>query len=495
MWQRVGTRFLPFADAASAEMPLPRLLRLALFQCSVGMAMVMLVGTLNRVMIVELGVPAFVVSVMVALPVLVAPLRTLIGFRSDHHRSELGWRRVPYIWMGSLLQFGGFSIMPFALLVLAGAGQSAQAPAWVGQLGAGLAFLLVGAGMHTVQTAGLALATDLSPEHKHPQVVGLMYVMLLVGMVASALLFGHWLSDYTPGRLVQAVQAAAIITLVLNVVALWKQEPRSRQRRPGTPVPETFGQAWRAFGGMPQVQRRLWVLALGTMAFAMEDVLLEPYGGEVLAMSVSDTTLLTATLALGGLAGFAWASRPLAWGGSAAHGRLGPGRGRARFCPGHAGLAPAIGGGVHHRGVPDWPGRRLVRPRHPDRHHALGTARPRWPGPGRLGRGAGQRWRPGPGLGGAAARWPAVVPAQSGGLLGGVRPGADPALADPVAGAAPDDLARHPPIPPWAQCLKATLNRPSNSQETTMEIKTVIFIMFVVFCLFVLANWLNRPRK
>ncbi|MEY2771894.1 MAG: hypothetical protein RIQ38_2313 [Pseudomonadota bacterium] len=314
MWQRVGTRFLPFADAASAEMPLPRLLRLALFQCSVGMAMVMLVGTLNRVMIVELGVPAFVVSVMVALPVLVAPLRTFIGFRSDHHRSELGWRRVPYIWMGSLLQFGGFSIMPFALLVLAGAGQSAQAPAWVGQLGAGLAFLLVGAGMHTVQTAGLALATDLSPEHKHPQVVGLMYVMLLVGMVASALLFGHWLSDYTPGRLVQAVQAAAIITLVLNVVALWKQEPRSRQRRPGTPVPETFGQAWRAFGGMPQVQRRLWVLALGTMAFAMEDVLLEPYGGEVLAMSVSDTTLLTATLALGGLAGFAWASRVLSRG-------------------------------------------------------------------------------------------------------------------------------------------------------------------------------------
>ena len=316
-WTRWGTRLLPFADAASDDLPLPRLIRLSLFQFSVGMAMVMLIGTLNRVMIVELGLPTFVVSVMVALPLLFAPARALIGFRSDHHRSELGWRRVPYIWMGSLLQFGGFSIMPFALLVLAGAGQSLQAPAWVGQLGAGLAFLLVGAGMHTVQTAGLALATDLSPPHKHPQVVGLMYVMQLVGMLCSALVFGQLLAEYSPGRLIQVVQAAALITLVLNVVAMWKQEPRSRQRRPGTPVPESFSQAWRAFSGTPQVLRRLLVLALGTLAFAMEDVLLEPYGGQVLGMSVADTTVLTATLAVGGLIGFAWASHVLGRGADA----------------------------------------------------------------------------------------------------------------------------------------------------------------------------------
>jgi BCD family chlorophyll transporter-like MFS transporter len=310
-WARFGARFLPFADAASHDLPLSRLLRLSLFQFSVGMAMVMLIGTLNRVMIVELGLPAFVVSVMVALPLLFAPARALIGFKSDHHRSEIGWRRVPYIWMGSMLQFGGFSIMPFALLVLAGAGQSMQAPAWVGQIGAAIAFLLVGAGMHTVQTAGLALATDLSPVHKQPQVVGLMYVMLLVGMICSALVFGHFLADYSHGRLIQVVQAAALLTLVLNVVAMWKQEPRSRHRKPGVPVPETFSEAWRLFSATPRLPRRLLAVALGTMAFAMEDVLLEPYGGEMLGLSVGDTTLLTATLAGGGLLGFAWASRVL----------------------------------------------------------------------------------------------------------------------------------------------------------------------------------------
>ena len=122
-------RLLPFSDVASKDLPLSRLMRLALFQVSVGMALVLLVGTLNRVLIVELKVPASLVAVMVAMPLVFAPFRALIGYRSDKHVSAIGWRRVPYIWMGSMIQFGGLAIMPFALLVLAGGGQSASAPA------------------------------------------------------------------------------------------------------------------------------------------------------------------------------------------------------------------------------------------------------------------------------------------------------------------------------------------------------------------------------
>ena len=117
-WMKIGTEFLPFADAASVELPLGRLLRLSLFQVSVGMAMVLLIGTLNRVLIVELGVPAWRVSLMVGLPLVFAPFRAFIGFRSDNHHSALGWRRVPYIWMGTLLQFGGLAIMPFGICPL-----------------------------------------------------------------------------------------------------------------------------------------------------------------------------------------------------------------------------------------------------------------------------------------------------------------------------------------------------------------------------------------
>ena len=240
-WLHWGLRLLPFADAVSEDLPLSRLLRLSLFQVSVGMAVVLLVGTLNRVMIVELGVPTTLVALMVGMPLLFAPLRALVGFRSDHHRSQLGWRRVPYIWMGTLMQFGGFAIMPFSLLVLAGLGESARAPEWIGHLATALAFLLVGAGMHTTQTVGLALATDLSPPHKQANVVGFMFVMMLVGMIGSALLFGDLLTQFSPGRLIQVVQAAAIITLVLNVIAVWKQEGRSRQRKPApTAAPAAF---------------------------------------------------------------------------------------------------------------------------------------------------------------------------------------------------------------------------------------------------------------
>jgi len=308
----IGPRFLPFADAATAELPLRRLLRLALFQVSVGMSLVLLIGTLNRVMIVELGVAASLVSAMLALPLLAAPFRAIIGFKSDTHQSALGWRRVPFIWMGTLLQFGGFAIMPFALLVLSGAGQSGDAPPWIGHAAAALAFLLVGSGVHTTQTVGLALATDLAPTESQPKVVGLMYAMLLIGMILSALIFGTLLEDYSPGRLIQVIQGAAAATLILNVTALWKQEARSDQYRIGHTREQTsFAGAWSLFLEGKDATRRLLVVGMGTMAFTMEDVLLEPYGGEILSMSVALTTTLTATLAIGGLAGFAWASKVL----------------------------------------------------------------------------------------------------------------------------------------------------------------------------------------
>ena len=311
-WVSLGPRFLPFADVATPDLPLSRLLRLSLFQVSVGMALVLLVGTLNRVMIVELGVPASLVGIMLALPLVFAPFRALIGYRSDTHRCELGWRRVPFIWNGTLMQFGGFAIMPFALLVLAGKLQAADAPLWIGHASAGLAFLLVGAGVHTVQTAGLALATDLTPPESHPKVVGLMYVMLLVGMIASALLFGAALADFSPGRLVQVVQGAAVVTVLLNMVAMWKQETRNPPRGAAPRAPDpTFSESWASFCQGEHAVRRLVIVGIGTMAFGMADILLEPFGGEVLHLTVAVTTKLTALLALGGLLGFGFASHVL----------------------------------------------------------------------------------------------------------------------------------------------------------------------------------------
>jgi BCD family chlorophyll transporter-like MFS transporter len=307
-WRHVGLRFLPFADAATSDLPLSRLLRLSLFQVTVGMAMALLVGTLNRVMIVELGVPAWLVSLMVALPLVFAPFRALVGFKSDTHRSVLGWKRVPFIWFGSMLQFGGLAIMPFSLLILSG---DSHGPIIVGQVGAALAFLMVGAGLHTTQTAGLALATDLASEKSRPRVVALMYVMLLAGMVVSSFAFSFALSSFTQIKLIQVIQGAAMLTMVLNVIALWKQEPRRPRAVDDEVESPRFSAAWKTFQQEPGAIRLLAAVGLGTAAFNMQDIVLEPYGAEVLLLSVSATSVLTAVMAAGALIAFGLAARLL----------------------------------------------------------------------------------------------------------------------------------------------------------------------------------------
>ena len=301
---RLSTKWLPFTDVGTNDVTLARLFRLSLFQLSVGMVQTLFVGTLNRVMILELSVPASLVAIMLAIPLLVAPFRALVGFRSDSYRSFLGWKRVPFLWIGTLIQFSGLSIMPFALLVLSENG--GVGPAWGGYVGTALSFLLVGAGAHTTQTAGLALATDLVDEDKRPRVVALMYFMMLVGTLISALLLEGMLRNFSALRLIQVIQGTALFTVACNLVSLWKQEARvpgttpyqKGERRP------LFREAWRTFAAGGNAVRLLVASFLGFFAFNLQDVLLEPFGGEILGLSVSATTQLTAFMALGAMFAF-----------------------------------------------------------------------------------------------------------------------------------------------------------------------------------------------
>ena len=310
---RFGPSILPFADVATTELPLPRLLRLGLLQFTVALATTLLAGTLNRVMIVELKMPALVVGLMLAIPLLTAPLRALIGYRSDNHVSVLGWRRVPYIWLGTMLQFGGLAIMPVALFILAG---DTTGHRGVGVAASFLAFLCTGMGSHMVQTAGLALATDITPEKDQPRVVAMMYVMLLVGMVVASIGYGAALRHFNKVVLIQVIQGAAELTLFLNIFAVWKQEARgSAPTRPPEVARPPFLRAWRTFvAECPQLIRLLVAVGIGTFAFTLQDVLLEPFGGQVLKLGVAATTSLTGVMAVGAILSFALAQKRAAQG-------------------------------------------------------------------------------------------------------------------------------------------------------------------------------------
>lgn len=137
-----------------------------------------------------------------------------------------------------------------------------------------------------------------------------------LGMAFSAVIVGWLLRDYSDLRLIQVVQGCAAVTMVLNVIALWRQEKARPMAGAEREAPRpTIAQTWADSTAGGQVGRLLAVVAVGGIAINMQDVLLEPYGGEVLGLSVAATTLLTAFNATGALLGFLLSARMLRQGG------------------------------------------------------------------------------------------------------------------------------------------------------------------------------------
>ena len=134
--------------------------------------------------------------------------------------------------------------------------------------------------------------------------------MLLLGLIGFGAVFSLLLQEFTPRRLIQVVQGAAVITLVLNLLASWKQEPRRASSRAERQAPAAaFGATWARFAQSGRTLRFMVAVGLGTAAFNMQDIILEPYGGEVLHLSVGATTLLTALMAAGSLLAFGLGAR------------------------------------------------------------------------------------------------------------------------------------------------------------------------------------------
>jgi len=125
--------------------------------------------------------------------------------------------------------------------------------------------------------------------------------------------FGTLLAKFSEFRLIQVVQGAAMVTMALNIFALWKQEARDPTRAEDAPQPD-FLDSWDRYASQGNAVRFLVAVSVGTAAFNMQDIILEPYGGEILKLSVSATTTLTAMLAAGALLAFGVAARALSRG-------------------------------------------------------------------------------------------------------------------------------------------------------------------------------------
>ena len=256
-------------------------LRLALVQSALGAVVVLTTSTLNRVMVVELGLPALVPAALVALHYLAQLMRLHHG-----HRVDVGGRSTPRIIGGmAVLSTGGVAA------ALATAWMPANMPA--GLLLALLAYLLIGIGVGAAGTATLALLSKSVPSARRPLAAALVWIMMIAGFGITAGVAGHFLRPFSAQRLVGVYALTGVLAFALACLAVWGVEARTlasraidgrgRSAAPAAGAERAFGDALRQLWSDPAARRFTGFLFMSMLAFSAQELLLEPFAGLVFA--------------------------------------------------------------------------------------------------------------------------------------------------------------------------------------------------------------------
>lgn len=268
--------------------------RIALFSIAYGLSGALIGGTLNRIMIAELSLPATLVAFFFAVPLLVSPVRVWLGYRSDGF-PIFGKRREPYIVFGAL---------GIGLGIIAAANVAARAS----QLGSTLflagtlAFLLYGLGRNLAHNTYQALVSDRYEGSYRTRAITFYEVATLLGSVMGAGAIGKALEEYDPAKLTGVATGVAVAILILATLAALGQEARDQvlvaasERARKVPFKDVLRDV--VFSD-PQVKLFFTLIIFTFIGTLAQDALLEPYGALVLNMSVGDTTRLTMYWGLG----------------------------------------------------------------------------------------------------------------------------------------------------------------------------------------------------
>ncbi len=260
-------------------------IQLGLIHVAVAMTLVPINSTLNRVMIKELALSAALVAVLASLPYLFSPIQVAIGAYSDRH-PILGLRRTPYILAGLLLCVLGVAVSPQVAFLL-----STNFP--LGILAGLLAFGAWGMGYNLSSVSYLSLASELSGEKGRGFTIAVMWFMMIVGIILTAIGLSRMVDPYTPAALVRAFGSIAAAALVIGLLGLLWLEPRSRSA--SAPAAEAY--SLRQMAGTiarNPVGRAFFVYLLLLLAAILgQDVLLEPFAAEAFGMTVTQTTRIT----------------------------------------------------------------------------------------------------------------------------------------------------------------------------------------------------------
>lgn len=291
--------------------------RLGFYQMGLGVMSVLTLGVLNRVMINELKIPATIVAGTLALHQFMAPARVWFGQMSDA-KPLLGQHRTGYMWIGAVL----FTFTAFlAVQVMWQVGDSLQINGWtnptyfwIGILG--IVFMFYGLVLSASSTPFAALLVDVSDEDNRSKVVGIVWSMLMVGIIIGAITSSILLKQVDVGAPLETVQASVnslfikmpaivLIFAFISTAGVEKKYSRYTSRSSITNREDsvTLGKALKILTASRQTGLFFTFLLVLTISLFMQDAVLEPYGGEIFSMPIAETTRLNAVSGIGTLIG------------------------------------------------------------------------------------------------------------------------------------------------------------------------------------------------
>jgi BCD family chlorophyll transporter-like MFS transporter len=267
------------------------ILRIGLVQAALGAIVVLTTSTMNRVMVVELALPAVLPGALVGLHYAVQMLRPRFG-----HGSDVGGRRTPWI-------VGGMALLGAGAVLAALAIAAFEASPWIGTFGSVLAFLLIGFGVGAGGTNLLVLLATHVAAARRAAAATVVWLMMIVGFVVSTLAVGKLLDPYTPTRLAWLTTGVAAVALATTLLAL-----RGLEGGPRTPPAEDastadFGVALREVWSEPVARRFTVFIFVSMLAYSAQDLILEPFAGTVFGMTPGESTRLASLQHGGVLAG------------------------------------------------------------------------------------------------------------------------------------------------------------------------------------------------
>jgi BCD family chlorophyll transporter-like MFS transporter len=263
----------------------PGIMRLGLVQAALGAIVVLATSTMNRVMVVELSLPAIVPGALVALHYLIQIARPRFG-----HGSDQGGRRTPWIVGGMLVLAAG------GVGAAAAIGVMAAHPA-IGVALATVAFVMIGMGVGASGTSLLVLLAKRVHPGRRAAAASIVWLMMIAGFAITAGTAGRFLDPFSPDRLLAVTACVALIAVVVTLLAVWRIEGSS------DPVPAHPAAEPQAASSFREALAQVWAekrarqftifLFVAMLAYNAQELILEPFAGSVFRLTPGETAQLT----------------------------------------------------------------------------------------------------------------------------------------------------------------------------------------------------------